>query len=96
MYRGRQHDDGGVQHEAVLPAVLTPRQADVLHCIQRLTAQMGWPPTIHELARELGLSGTRIRQHLAALKKRRAISREIATARSVRTVVSGSLDKAAL
>ena len=65
------------------PMPLTPRQAAVLHVVERLTQQMGYPPTSKELASHAGMSETRVRQHLDVLETRGAITRQPGTARSI-------------
>jgi len=67
---------------------LTPRQTSVLHAVETLTAQQGYPPTSREIARYAGLSESRVRQHLEAIEHRGAISREVGTARGIRIVSS--------
>lgn len=63
---------------------LTPRQNAVLHTVQRLATDRGFPPTAVEIAAAVGLSETRVRQHLDALETRGAILREPGTARGLR------------
>lgn len=61
----------------------TARQASVLAAIAALTLQKRRPPTQRELAQQVGLSQTRIRQHLDELARRHLITIEAGTARSV-------------
>ena len=63
---------------------LTAQQIAVYGAIGRLKAVNGFAPSIRELAAALGISTTRVRHHLARLESLHVISREIATARSIR------------
>lgn len=63
---------------------LTVRQVAVLDAIRELTAKVGYPPTSRELAKEVGLSETRIRQHLETLKQRGVVLHAVSIARSIR------------
>jgi DNA-directed RNA polymerase sigma subunit (sigma70/sigma32) len=49
---------------------LTARQSAVLKLIRRDTAQLGEPPSAALLARQLGVSRERVRQHVAVLAER--------------------------
>ncbi len=50
---------------------LPPRQKDVLKYIIGLTEEHGYPPTLAELAKALGLRNRMtVHQHVAALKKK--------------------------
>jgi repressor LexA len=69
--------------------ILTPRQQTILDAVERLISAAGYPPTVRELALDVRLSRTRVRQHLAALQARGAIAREPATARSIRIKEEG-------
>lgn len=54
---------------------MTSRQRQLLDAIDRLTANCGYPPTMRELAPEVGVSLTRIAQLMAACEKAGFIQR---------------------
>ncbi len=66
--------------------VITPRQLDVLQAVEKLTARLGYAPTISELAKETGLSVTRTYHHLNRLEEMRLIAKDAGTARSIRVI----------
>ena len=41
-----------------MTGVLTPRQTDALHAVQSLTTQVGYPPTVREVAEAIGSNGS--------------------------------------
>lgn len=62
----------------------TPRQVEVLAAITKLTAALGYPPSLHELRAELGLNSTHgVLEHLKALERKGYIKRERRVARSL-------------
>ncbi|MBN1250156.1 MAG: LexA repressor [Anaerolineae bacterium] len=72
-------------------APLTGRQAEVLQAITVLTVQQGYPPTVRELCDHVGLSSTQtMQQHLNALERKGAITREPMKTRTVRVVRSAA------
>lgn len=71
------------------PAVeaLPARQRDVIRFIVQLTEQHGYPPTLAELARALGLRNRMtVHQHVAALKKKGLVHWEPGLNRSLRVL----------
>ncbi len=64
----------------------TLRQSDVLQAVEELTARLGYAPTILELAERVGLSVTRICQHLDRLEALGLIAKDEGTARSIRVI----------
>ncbi|MCA9804153.1 MAG: transcriptional repressor LexA [Cyanobacteria bacterium HKST-UBA02] len=69
---------------------LPPRQQDVLNAIVELTDQKGFPPSLAELARELGLKNRMtVHQHVAALKKKGLVSWESGLNRSLTVLEEG-------
>lgn len=67
---------------------LTRRQQDVLRFIQSQIHQLGYPPTIREIGKELGLRSTNgVNDHLKALERKGYISREDNKSRSLRLLV---------
>ena len=70
---------------------LPARQRDVLNLISSLTVANGYPPTLAELAKSLGLKNRMtVHQHVAALKKKGFVQWEPGLNRSLR-VLSGDV-----
>lgn len=68
---------------------LTKRQRDVLEAIERLTARHGYPPTIRELADEVGLRSTSsVHEHLDALEHHKLLDRRPGCPRAIRLTTS--------
>ena len=71
---------------------LTPRQRSVLQFLQRFCRDKGFPPTMREIGREIGLSNiSAVRGHLSALEKKGYIAKESGKARSIRVIQSPSV-----
>ncbi len=69
------------------PKGLPPRQQDVINLIVRLTDERGYPPTLAELAKEMGLKNRMtVHQHVAALKKKGLVHWEPGLNRSLRVL----------
>src|SRR5271154_6657969 len=74
-----------------MPAVsindLPTRQRDVLRLIVELTEENGYPPTLAELAKALGLKNRMtVHQHVVALKKKGLVQWEPGLNRSLRVL----------
>lgn len=68
---------------------LTTAQLNMLGAIQRLTSKCGYPPTVRELAREVGVRSTNaVSQLLSRLEAKGYIKRRLLLARGI-TVVGG-------
>jgi repressor LexA len=66
---------------------LPPRQRDVLRYIIELTEEHGYPPTLAELAKALGLRNRMtVHQHVAALKKKGFVHWEPGLNRSLKVI----------
>jgi repressor LexA len=66
---------------------LPPRQKDVLELIVKLTQKHGYPPSLAELAKGMGLRNRMtVHQHVAALKKKGLVQWEPGLNRSLRVV----------
>ncbi len=66
---------------------LPPRQKEVLSLIAQLTEECGYPPTLAELAKSMGLRNRMtVHQHVAALKKKGLVRWEPGLNRSLRLV----------
>lgn len=73
------------------PKGLPPRQQDVIKLIVRLTDERGYPPTLAELAKEMGLKNRMtVHQHVAALKKKGLVHWEPGLNRSLRVLVEAN------
>ncbi|MBY0550484.1 MAG: transcriptional repressor LexA [Candidatus Obscuribacterales bacterium] len=71
--------------------ILPPRQREVVRQIIQLTDEHGYPPTLAELAKALGLRNRMtVHQHVVALKKKGIVRWEPGLNRSLRIV--GSVD----
>ena len=65
----------------------TPRQADVLVFIAAFTTEKGYPPTVREIARAIGVASTQgAADHLRLLKLKGLITSDPKTARSIQVV----------
>lgn len=65
---------------------MSPRQQALVAAINHLTDKRGFPPSVAELARELGVSKTRVEQLALACQQRGVISHERRVARSWRVL----------
>lgn len=66
---------------------LPPRQKEVVRLIVELTDEHGYPPTLAELAKSMGLRNRMtVHQHVAALKKKGVVRWEPGLNRSLRVV----------
>ena len=67
---------------------LTPRQAEVVATIRRLTAAHGYPPTIRELGVALGIGNHSVTGHLRYIAKKGWIDWREGQARTLRVLVA--------
>ncbi|MBX9723780.1 MAG: transcriptional repressor LexA [Candidatus Obscuribacterales bacterium] len=68
---------------------LPPRQKEVVRLIVELTEEHGYPPTLAELAKSMGLRNRMtVHQHVAALKKKGIVKWEPGLNRSLRVIDS--------
>src|SRR6516225_1674274 len=66
---------------------LPPRQREVLTLIVQLTEEHGYPPTLAELAKAMGLRNRMtVHQHVVALKKKGLVRWEPGLNRSLRVI----------
>lgn len=69
---------------------LPPRQKEVLRLIQELTDQRGFPPTLADLAKAMGLRNRMtVHQHVVALKNKGMVQWEPGLNRSLRVIGEG-------
>jgi len=72
-----------------MPAALTDRQKAVLTFIESEILQHGYPPTIREIGKQLGIRSTNgVNDHLKALEKKGYIKREGQKSRTLRVLIS--------
>lgn len=82
-----------VSHQGINLKDLPTRQKDVLNLIAALTEENGYPPTLAELARALGLKNRMtVHQHVAALKKKGFVHWEPGLNRSLRVIANQGED----
>lgn len=74
---------------------LPPRQREVLALIEQLTDEHGYPPTLAELAKAMGLRNRMtVHQHVVALKKKGFVRWEPGLNRSLRVLNGGDMGEA--
>lgn len=66
---------------------LSPRQADTLKMVRDYIETCGYPPTLRELAKHMGISIHAANGHLVALEKKGAIRRTEGVARGITIVI---------
>ncbi|MCE2929041.1 MAG: transcriptional repressor LexA [Candidatus Caenarcaniphilales bacterium] len=69
-----------------MSTVLSPKQEETAEVIYRLTNKFNFPPTLDEIAAEMGITKGTLQYHMSALKKKSAITWNPGSARSVRIV----------
>ncbi len=70
----------------VLGTSLSPKQEETAEVIYKLTFQFNYPPTLDEIAAEMGITKGTLQYHMTALRKKGAVSWNTGAARSVRIV----------
>lgn len=66
---------------------LTERQFQILHVVKSFVERNGFPPTIMEIGRQVGLeNGSVVRKHLLALEKKGYIRKDKDRSRAIRIV----------
>jgi repressor LexA len=69
---------------------LSPRQEQTLAAVRRLIDAKGFPPSMRELAIEIGVHPTRARQLATALQRKGLLARDARVARSIRLTPKAS------
>jgi repressor LexA len=73
------------------PAVLEDQQQRILECIRDFIQERGYPPTVRDIARELGISSTSVVDyHLRRLEQARWIERDPRSSRGIRLTAAGA------
>lgn len=62
---------------------LTRRQTEVIRVVRRFVAKHGYPPSLRELAGELGMNHNAVAGHLAAAQRKGAVRRTSRMARAI-------------
>lgn len=65
---------------------LSPRQRQLIATVERLTADRGFPPTLAEAARDMGIHPSRVHQLAISTERKGFLAREPRVARSWRVV----------
>jgi repressor LexA len=69
---------------------LTKRQREVLEALRRLHDQHGFPPSLREVASEVGLaSASSVHAHVVKLTERGLVERRPGQPRTVRRIAAG-------
>ena len=68
------------------PPLLSPRQAELVEVVERLTANTGYPPSSREIAAVMGVHHSRVNQLIATAAARGAVTRDPGKMRSVRVL----------
>ena len=76
-----------------MPAMLTPRQLQIVRYIGQCRNNNGYSPTLQELAGELGISKVTVFEHVEALVKKGVLLREPNRARSLAINPASGLDR---
>jgi repressor LexA len=77
----------------IMPRPLTRRQSEVVSFVRRYVEKRGFPPTIRELADELGVHPNAVAGHLSAAERKGVLKRAARVARGL-TLTTGGRDHA--
>ncbi len=69
-----------------MSTVLSPKQEETADVIYKLTKKFNYPPTLDEIAAEMGITKGTLQYHMTALRKKNAITWNPGSARSVRVI----------
>jgi repressor LexA len=67
-----------------MSTVLSPKQEETAEVIFKLTHKFNYPPTLDEIAAEMGITKGTLQYHMTALRKKQAVTWNTGSARSVR------------
>lgn len=65
---------------------LSPKQEETAEVIYKLTNKFNYPPTLDEIAQEMGITKGTLQYHMTALRKKEAVTWNTGSARSVQLV----------
>ena len=66
--------------------MLSPKQKETAETIFKLTQQEHFPPTLDEIAAQMGITKGTLQYHISALKKKNIITWNQGSARSIRII----------
>ncbi len=69
-----------------MSTTLSPKQEETAEIIYKLSKQFNYPPTLDEIAAEMGITKGTLQYHMTALRKKQAITWNPGSARSVRVI----------
>ncbi len=69
-----------------MSTVLSPKQEETAEVIYKLSYKFNYPPTLDEIAAEMGITKGTLQYHMTALRKKEAVDWNTGSARSVRIV----------
>ncbi len=69
-----------------MSTTLSPKQEETADVIYKLTKKFNYPPTLDEIAAEMGITKGTLQYHMTALRKKNAITWNPGSARSVRVI----------
>lgn len=73
---------------------LTSRQSDILDTLKRYISKYGYPPTVREIGKEIGLSSpATIHFHLTKLEEKGYIKKNVSKNRTLELLVDNEYDK---
>jgi repressor LexA len=69
-----------------MSTVLSPKQEETAEVIYKLSQQFNYPPTLDEIASEMGITKGTLQYHMTALRKKEAVTWNPGSARSVQII----------
>ena len=69
-----------------MSTVLSPKQEETAEVIYKLSFENNYPPTLDEIASEIGITKGTLQYHMTALRKKEAVNWNTGSARSVQIV----------
>jgi repressor LexA len=69
-----------------MSTVLSPKQEETAEVIYKLSFENNYPPTLDEIASEMGITKGTLQYHMTALRKKEAVNWNTGSARSVQIV----------
>ena len=75
-----------------MSTVLSPKQEETAEVIYKLSYEKNFPPTLDEIASEMGITKGTLQYHMTALRKKEAVDWNTGSARSVQIVDDAVLE----